>query len=130
MAVSHFPRSIPDIFVEVVNQFGTIHVDLVFMGVHGMDPHSGFTTPNLLEADTNRALVGAGRRLVVLADHTKWGVIGISSIARLDEADTLITDSGINPEARQLLAGHVRELIVVDPVGHEEAAGPRPTIVR
>ncbi|HYX11904.1 MAG TPA: DeoR/GlpR family DNA-binding transcription regulator [Candidatus Acidoferrum sp.] len=108
----------------------TIHVDLVFMGVHGMDPHSGFTTPNLLEADTNRALVGAGRRLVVLADHTKWGVIGISSIARLDEADTLITDSGINPEARQLLAGHVRELIVVDPVGHEEAAGPRPTIVR
>src|SRR5438093_1551105 len=73
----------------------TIHVDLVFMGVHGMDPHSGFTTPNLLEADTNRALVGAGRRLVVLADHTKWGVIGISLIARLDEADTLITDSGI-----------------------------------
>ena len=108
----------------------TIHVDLVFMGVHGMDPHSGFTTPNLLEADTNRALVGAGRRLVVLADHTKWGVIGISSIARLDEADTLITDSAIDAEARQLLAGQVRELIVVDPVGHDEAAAPRPTIVR
>jgi DeoR/GlpR family transcriptional regulator of sugar metabolism len=60
----------------------TVHVDLVFMGVHGMDLRSGFTCPNLLEADTDRALIEAGRRLVVVADHAKWGVIGISSIAR------------------------------------------------
>ncbi|MEK6719939.1 MAG: DeoR/GlpR family DNA-binding transcription regulator [Chloroflexota bacterium] len=92
----------------------TIHVDLVFMGVHGMDPHSGFTTPNLLEAETNRALVESGRRLVVLADHTKWGVIGISSIARLDQADTLITDDGLSPDAAAVLADEVRDLVIVD----------------
>ena len=92
----------------------TIHVDLVFMGVHGMDPHSGFTTPNLLEAETNRALVEAGRRLIVAADHTKWGVIGISSIASLDQADMLITDGGLDPAARRELGAAVRELIVVD----------------
>ena len=69
-------------------------------GVHGMDPRSGFTCPNLLEADTDRALIEAGRRLVVVADHSKWGVIGISSIARLDQADVLITDVGLSPEAR------------------------------
>ncbi len=61
----------------------TVNVDLVFVGVHGMDPRAGFTTPNLLEAETDRALVEAGRRLVVVADHTKWGVIGVSTIARL-----------------------------------------------
>jgi DeoR/GlpR family transcriptional regulator of sugar metabolism len=95
----------------------TIHVDQVFMGVHGMDPHSGFTTPNVLEADTDRALVASGRRLVVVADHSKWGVIGISSIARLDEADTLVTDSGLSDEARELLGAQVREIVVarVDP---------------
>lgn len=92
----------------------TIHVDLVFMGVHGMDPHSGFTTPNLLEAETDRALVETGRRLVVVADHTKWGVIGISSIARLDQADVLISDSGLDPEARAALGQEVRELVIVD----------------
>ena len=70
----------------------TIHLDQVFMGVHGMDPHSGFTTPNVLEAETDRALVEAARRLVVLADHTKWGVIGISTIARLDQADVVVTE--------------------------------------
>ena len=82
----------------------TVHVDLVFVGVHGMDPHSGFTCPNLLEADTDRALIEAGRRLIVVADHSKWGVIGISSIARLDQADILITDAGIDADAAQALA--------------------------
>jgi DeoR/GlpR family transcriptional regulator of sugar metabolism len=91
----------------------TIHVDVLFMGVHGMDPHSGFTTPNILEGETNRALVEAARRLVVVADHTKWGVVGISSMARLDEADTVITDDGISDEARGILSGAIRELVVV-----------------
>ncbi len=93
----------------------TIHVDLVFMGVHGMDPHSGFTTPNVLEADTDRALVASGRRLVVVADHSKWGVIGISSIARLDEADVLVTDDGLSDDARDLLSTTVGELILAPP---------------
>src|SRR5512141_1571324 len=92
----------------------TVHVDLVFVGVHGMAPHSGFTCPNLLEADTDRALIDAGRSLVVVADHSKWGVIGISSIARLDQADVLITDSGLEPDARAILTGAVRSLVVVD----------------
>jgi DeoR/GlpR family transcriptional regulator of sugar metabolism len=83
----------------------TVHVDLVFVGVHGMDPRSGFTCPNLLEAETDRALIEAGRRLVVVADHSKWGVIGISSIARLDQADVLVTDAAIAPEARAILLG-------------------------
>ncbi len=37
----------------------TVNVDLVLMGVHGMDPRAGFTTPNMLEAETDRALVEA-----------------------------------------------------------------------
>jgi len=97
----------------------TVHVDLVFVGVHGMDPHSGFTCPNLLEADTDRALIDAGRRLVVVADHTKWGVIGISSIAGLDEPDLLITDSGLDEDARQALEGVVRQLVIVEPAETE-----------
>jgi len=91
----------------------SLHLDIVFMGVHGMYPR-GFTTPNLMEAEANRALIEAGRRLVVLADSTKWAVIGISAIARLDEAETLITDSGLAPDACAHLEG-VLNLVVVDP---------------
>ena len=97
--------------VEVIR---SLHVDMVFMGTHGIDPRSGFTTPNILEAETNRALIEAGRRLVVLADHTKWGIVGISSVARLEEAETIITDCGLDPSAQSQLAATVRRLILVD----------------
>ncbi len=101
-----------------VGSIRSVHVDIVFMGVHGMYAR-GFTTPNILEAETNRALVAAGRRLVVLADHTKWGVIGISAIARLDEAETLVTDTGLARDARDELEP-VLNLVVADPaVGHD-----------
>jgi DeoR/GlpR family transcriptional regulator of sugar metabolism len=107
-----------------VDVIRSLHVDSVFMGTHGVDARSGFTTPNILEAETNRALIQAGRRLIVLADHTKWGIIGISSVARLEEADTMITDSGLDPAARQQLATAVRRLILVDVI-----TGERRTIV-
>lgn len=97
-----------------VDVIRSLHVDTVFMGTHGMDGQSGLTTPNILEAETNRALIKAGRRLVVLADHTKWGVVGISAVARLEDVDTMITDSGLDAEATRHLAAAVRRLLVVD----------------
>jgi DeoR/GlpR family transcriptional regulator of sugar metabolism len=108
----------------------TIHLDQVFLGVHGMDPRSGFTTPNVLEADTDRALAAAGRRLIVVADSSKWGVIGISSIARLDEADTLVTDAGLDPAAREIAAERVRELLIAAspdaPIGGDDEGDRSP----
>lgn len=96
----------------------SMHVDMLFMGVHGMDEHTGFTTPNLLEAQTNRAFVRSARRLIVVADHTKWGVVGLSTIARLDEAAMLITDSSLPATTREVVEAQVGELIVA-PLVHE-----------
>jgi DeoR/GlpR family transcriptional regulator of sugar metabolism len=96
-----------------VAQLRSVHVDIVFMGVHGMEARAGFTCPNMLEAETDRALIEAGRRLVVLADHTKWGVLGIASIARLDQADVLITDSRLDPAALAILREAVTDVRTV-----------------
>jgi len=95
-----------------VAQLRSVHLDIVFMGVHGMDAKAGFTCPNLMEAETDRALIEAGRRLVVVADHSKWGLVGIASIARLDQADVLATDSGMPPEVLAILEEAVPEVIV------------------
>jgi DeoR family glycerol-3-phosphate regulon repressor len=87
-----------------------LHLDLLFLGVHGMDAVAGFTTPNLLEAETDRAFVAAARKTVVLADHTKWGVLGISSIASLEEVDEVISDPGLASEAQRVLQEKVGRL--------------------
>lgn len=98
-----------------IDALRSLHADVVFMGVHGMDPTTGFTTPNLMESEANRALVACARRLVVVADSTKWGVLGLSSFAALGDADVLVTDVGLPVEARQVLAEAVGELILVKP---------------
>lgn len=97
-----------------VAQLRTVHLDLVFMGVHGMDARAGFTCPNLNEAETDRAMIEAGRKLIVVADHSKWGVVGIASIARLDQADILVSDTGLDAAAQLELREAVRELVLVD----------------
>ena len=48
-----------------------LHADLCFMGVHGIDPEAGITSPNLLEAEVNAAMIAASGALVVLADASQ-----------------------------------------------------------
>ncbi|HKN96941.1 MAG TPA: DeoR/GlpR family DNA-binding transcription regulator [Pseudonocardiaceae bacterium] len=103
-----------------VQALRTLHLDQVFLGVHGVAERSGFTTPNLNESETNRAFVEAAGRLVVLADHTKWGVVGISTIAALDEADVLVVDDGLPVDGREILAGEVADLVLARVRGRRE----------
>lgn len=95
-----------------VTTLRTLHVDLLFMGVHGMTADAGFTTPNLLEAETDQVFVASAGRVVVTADHTKWGVRGLSRIARLDEVHALVTDAGLTDDAKTVLEEHVERLVV------------------
>jgi DeoR family transcriptional regulator, fructose operon transcriptional repressor len=96
--------------LTAIHQF---HLDTLFLGVHGMDDSSGFTTPNHNEAEANRALITAARRVVVLADHTKWGTVGMSTIAPLRMASTVISDSGLPKAARDTLREHVDDVRLV-----------------
>ena len=91
-----------------------LHVDRLFLGAHGIDRSAGLTTPNLVEAETNRALVRASRSVCVLADHTKVGIVGLSTFMALDEVDTLITDAGVPTRARAVLDESVEHLVLAD----------------
>ena len=90
-----------------------LHVDWLFLGVHGMDEWAGLTSPNMSEADTDRAMIASAQRVVVVADHSKWNVVGLAAIAPLVDIDVLITDDGLSEAARRTLEGHVGRLIVV-----------------
>jgi DeoR/GlpR family transcriptional regulator of sugar metabolism len=86
-----------------ISALGQLHLDTLFLGVHGVEAKAGFTTPNLLEAETNRAFAATARNVVVLADHTKWGTVGMSTIAKLGEVDAFVTDDAMPREARETL---------------------------
>lgn len=87
-----------------VQAVSTIAADLCFMGAHGLDLQAGITSPNLLEAEVNAAMVRASSRLVVLADSSKYGVIGLAGICPLSAVHILVTDSGIHAASTGALA--------------------------
>ena len=92
----------------------SLHVDQLFLGVHGMSPNSGFTTPNLAEAETNRSLINGASQVVICADSTKWGAVGLASFAPLSAAHILVSDSGLSEDARAVLSSEVGSLRIAE----------------
>jgi DeoR family fructose operon transcriptional repressor len=82
---------------------GEVNVDVAFLGTQGISSRLGLTTPDPSEAAVKRAMVGAARRVVVLADHTKLETDHFSLVAALDDVDLLITDSGVSDDVRGVL---------------------------
>ena len=101
-----------------VQTLSQLQLDLVFMGVHGMSA-KGFTTPNLAEAETNRAFAQTTNDVVVLADHSKWNLNGLCTIMPLGDASMVITDSSLRADARAVLTRECRSVRLVDVMSQE-----------
>lgn len=69
--------------------------DILFLGVDGFDVQHGLTTPNLLEAKVNRAMMDVAKLVVAVCDSSKFGRRTLSSIAPPSGVHYLITDRGI-----------------------------------
>jgi DeoR/GlpR family transcriptional regulator of sugar metabolism len=108
-----------------VRSIDSLNLNQVFLGVYGMNDDSGFTTPNLLEAEVDGAMIGRSPSLVVLADHTKWGTVGLGTIAPLDAARTVISDDGLDSAGREALSEQCGQLILVDAGPGDAASDPR-----
>ena len=73
-----------------------LNADILFLGVDGFDLHYGLSTPNLLEAKVNRAMMDVARVTVAVCDSSKFGKRSLSSIAPVSEIQHLICDRGIS----------------------------------
>jgi len=69
--------------------------DILFLGVDGFDVHYGLSTPNLLEAKVNRAMMDVARVAVAVCDSSKFGRRSLSTIAPTSAVQSVITDRSI-----------------------------------
>ena len=72
-----------------------LHADILFLGVDGFDVQSGLSTPNLLEAKVNRAMIEISKVSVAVCDSSKFGRRSLSLIAPPSSLRHVITDHGI-----------------------------------
>ena len=93
-------------------QLEELSPDVAFVATNGLSVTRGLTTPDPSEAAIKRAMIRAGRRVVLLADHTKMGVDQFVQYGVLADVDRLITDSGLPQTERATLERAGLEVVV------------------
>lgn len=76
-----------------VARFGRLRADVASVGANGISASFGLSKPDADEAAVNTAIVGSARRVVLLADSSKFDEETLVSFASLEDIDALITDS-------------------------------------
>jgi DeoR family transcriptional regulator of aga operon len=74
-----------------------LQVDWTFLGADAIDVETGITNTNTLEVPLKRAMLGAARCAVVVADSSKFGRRALVRVAGLDEVDRIVTDDELPP---------------------------------
>jgi len=89
-------------FAEVgdwtVRALAEINVDVAFLGTNGISMARGLTTPDPAEAAVKRLMLGCAAKRVLLADHSKFGVVKGTKHGDLDDIDVLISDAGLTDD--------------------------------
>jgi DeoR/GlpR family transcriptional regulator of sugar metabolism len=97
-----------------VEQIARFHASRMLLGVDGFDLDEGLTTPTLGIASSERAMIEHTRgEVVVLADHSKVGVVADVVICGLERIDTVIVDDGVSQAVRDEIEARGVTCIVV-----------------
>lgn len=99
--------------VELVRQF---RVDIAVVGTSAIDPDGTLLDFDVREVDVSRAIIGNARRVLLVADSSKFQRSAPVRIAHLRDVDVLVTDRLPSPEIAELCARLGVEVV--------EAGGP------
>ncbi|TJY41348.1 DeoR/GlpR transcriptional regulator [Cohnella pontilimi] len=68
-----------------------------FLGTSGISQRKGFTSSDLYEAEVKRAMIAAGQKVAIVADHSKFEKHGLISFSSFQDVDILITSTLADP---------------------------------
>ncbi|MEO5891974.1 MAG: transcriptional repressor AgaR [Ferruginibacter sp.] len=78
--------------------FQNYFCDKLFLAVDGINATNGLSTPNVEEAHLNKIMIKIARKIIVVADSSKFLKRSLAVIAPVSKVDILITDAGISPK--------------------------------
>jgi DeoR/GlpR family transcriptional regulator of sugar metabolism len=75
-----------------------VRADKVVFGTRALSLEHGLTNDYLPETLTDRAILGMGGQVIIVADYSKFGRVSTAFLAPLSAMHTLVTDSKAPPE--------------------------------
>jgi DeoR/GlpR family transcriptional regulator of sugar metabolism len=69
-----------------------LRADKAIIGIRAIDPKTGLANDYLPETVTDRTIVQMSKKVIVVADHTKFGKVASCFVSPLPSINTIITD--------------------------------------
>lgn len=106
----HKSNSVAGLFA--LTNLSQIYANKVFIGVDGINIKYGCTVPSIAEAELVRLMIERTHGdIIVVADHSKWGVISNFEVAKIEQIHKLITDSRFESGAQLALRSRSVEIL-------------------
>ena len=83
---------------QTIKNLEDVQSDKVYLGADGITLSKGITTAGVLEADVNQYMLRASKEVIVVADSSKIGIIGLVSLIQLERVNRLVTDRDAPPD--------------------------------
>jgi DeoR family transcriptional regulator, aga operon transcriptional repressor len=93
--------------------FKNYFCDKLFLAVDGFSTTHGLSTPNPEEAHLNRIMIEISKKVIVVADSSKFLKRSFALIAPISKVDTVVTDAEISSEDHKRLENAGIEVIIV-----------------
>lgn len=90
-----------------------LRADKVIIGIHAISLEHGLTNDYLAETMTDRAILQMGQKVLLVADHTKFGLVSMSFVAPVENVNTIVTDTRVPNEIIDALRSKNVEVIQV-----------------
>ena len=78
--------------------FSEHYVDKLFMGVQGIDFERGLTEANAYAAQLKQAMIRSARKVILLADSTKYESIAFASVGPITMIHQVVVDEGVSQD--------------------------------
>lgn len=95
-------------------------IDILFLGVEGIDLLHGVSVPDILDGATKKVLVEKAEKVICVADSSKFNKSFLFNICNFDKIDFIITDENLDKETKTLFDKHSIPLIIASNKNMEE----------
>jgi DeoR/GlpR family transcriptional regulator of sugar metabolism len=96
---------------EVEAAIGKLHPIKGIMGASAISAEFGITGPSPQLVAIQKVIISVAMESIVVADHTKFGKVGLEKAADLKELSIIITDSAVDRRVAQMVAQKTRLII-------------------
>lgn len=84
---------------SALEMLAQLHVDHAFLSADAIDIDAGITNASVEGTGIKRAIIAAGKEVVLVADGSKLGEVALARVAQLAAVDLWITDEGVDGDA-------------------------------